>query len=247
MPARLSFALLVIAMHVTVAGMMKPTDEMTPEELERQRLTEGALAVAEEQSLQPRPTRRYAPNGDTVDAQAFLESLGQSTLRCSACELVAVKFEQAIDGELVAGWAANTSAERAEALRTTMPKRACGKMKRMQIAMDGAEDSLKYVDLTHGTEADMVAADFGAMGLQHRETVRTLCSVLAKMDPEPIVSQMEHILQQKPGLRLDQIDLRDAICIELLGECTGKPTLALEPTFTFNKMDPKPEQPKQEL
>ena len=175
MPARLSFALLFIAVHAAVAGVISK-DEMTPEQLERQRLTEGALADAEEQSLMPRPKRRHAPNGDTLDAQDFLESIGQSTLRCSACELVAVKFQKAIDEELVAGWAGNTSVERATALRTTLPKRACAKMKRMAIAMEGEEVSLKYVDLTEGTEADLVAGDFGAMGLQHRETVRTLCS-----------------------------------------------------------------------
>ena len=172
---RLSLALLLVAVHVTVAGVIS-TEEMTPEQLERQRLTEGALADAEELALQPRPKRRHAPNGDTLDAQDFLESMGQSTLRCSACELVAVKFEKAIDAELLAGWAGNTSAERATALRATLPKKACAKMKRMLIAMEGEEASLKYVDLTAGTEADMVAADFGAMGLQHRETVRTLCS-----------------------------------------------------------------------
>ena len=175
MPARLSFALLFIAVHAAVAGVISK-DEMTPEQLERQRLTEGALADAEEQSLMPRPKRRHAPNGDTLDAQDFLESIGQSTLRCSACELVAVKFQKAIDEELVAGWAGNTSVERATALRTTLPKRACAKMKRMAIAMEGEFASLKYVDLTEGTEADLVAGDFGAMGLQHRETVRTLCS-----------------------------------------------------------------------
>ena len=123
-----------------------------------------------------RPKRRRAPNGDTLDAQEFLESIGQSTLRCSACELVAAKFEKAIDEELVAGWSGNTSAERAEALRTTLPKRACAKMKRMAIAMEGDEANLKYVDLTEGTDADFAAGDFGAMGLQHRETVRALCS-----------------------------------------------------------------------
>ena len=51
--------------------------------------------------------------------------------------------------------------------------------------------------------------------------VRTLCSVLAKMDPEPMVSQFEHSLKQKPGVRLDQLNLRDEICIALLGECSG--------------------------
>ena len=175
MPARLTFALLLIAVHAALGGVIT-TDEMTPEQLERQRLTESALVDAEQESLMPRPKRRHAPNGDTLDAQDFLESMGQSTLRCSACELVAVKFEKAIDAELVAGWAGNTSVERATALRTTLPKRACAKMKRMAIAMEGEEAALKYVDLTKGTEADLVAGDFGAMGLQHRETVRTLYS-----------------------------------------------------------------------
>ena len=174
--ARLSCALLLVAAHVAVAGVISK-NEMTPEHLERQRQTESALADAEEQLAGAmRPKRRHAPNGDTLDAQEFLESIGQSTLRCSACELVAVKFEKAIDAELLAGWAGNTSAERATALRATLPKKACAKMKRMLIAMEGEEASLKYVDLTTGTEADMVAADFGAMGLQHRETVRMLCS-----------------------------------------------------------------------
>ena len=174
--ARLSSALLLVAAHVAVAGVISK-DEMTPEQLERQRRTEGALADMEEQlAAAMRPKRRRAPNGDTLDAQEFLESIGQSTLRCSACELVAAKFEKAIDEELVAGWAGNTSAERAEALRTTLPKRACAKMKRMAIAMEGDEASLKYVDLTEGTDADFAAGDFGAMGLQHRETVRALCS-----------------------------------------------------------------------
>ena len=165
----------------TVVGQLIPCEHsmLTArlQQLERQRRTEGALADMEEQlAAAMRPKRRRAPNGDTLDAQEFLESIGQSTLRCSACELVAAKFEKAIDEELVAGWAGNTSAERAEALRTTLPKRACAKMKRMAIAMEGDEASLKYVDLTDGTDADFAAGDFGAMGLQHRETVRALCS-----------------------------------------------------------------------
>ena len=230
MPARLRFsiALLLISRHAAVVGAKTPAkEELTPGELERKRFTEAALVEAEEQQrlATPQPARRHAPNGDTLDAQDFLESLGEPTLRCSACELVAVKFEQAFkDEELVTGWAANTSAERATALRATLPKRACAKIKRMKIAIDGEEVSLKYVDVTNGTPADVVAADLGAMGLEHRETVRTLCTVLAKMDPEPMVSQIEQLMQQKPGIRLDQINLRDAICVELLGECSSAAT-----------------------
>ena len=55
------------------------------------------------------------------------------------------------------------------------------------------------------------------------------------MDPEPMVSQFEHSLKQKPGLRLDQLDLRDEICIALLGECSNEASSAHEPLFTFEK------------
>ena len=65
--------------------------------------------------------------------------------------------------------------------------------------------------------------------------VRTLCSVLAKMDPEPMVSQFEHSLKQKPGVRLDQLNLRDEICIALLGECSNEASAAHEPIFSFEK------------
>ena len=65
--------------------------------------------------------------------------------------------------------------------------------------------------------------------------MRTLCSVLAKMDPEPMVSQFEHSLKQKPGVRLDQLNLRDEICIALLGECSNEASAAHEPIFSFEK------------
>ena len=56
----------------------------------------------------PAPTR-YAPNGHTLDAADFLSELGERSLRCSACELVAERMDYMIP-LLVRTWPTRSSA-----------------------------------------------------------------------------------------------------------------------------------------
>jgi hypothetical protein len=83
----------------------------------------------------PAPTR-YAPNGHTLDAADFLSELGERSLRCSACELVAERMDYMIP-LLVRTWPTRSSAERAKMLRAMLVQRGCKQIDAMHVALMG--------------------------------------------------------------------------------------------------------------
>ena len=80
----------------------------------------------------PAPTR-YAPNGHTLDAADFLSELGERSLRCSACELVAERMDYMIP-LLVRTWPTRSSAERAKMLRAMLVQRGCKQIDAMHVS-----------------------------------------------------------------------------------------------------------------
>jgi len=108
----------------------------TPEETNARRHAqevEGQWNVV--RGKEPAPTRD-APNGDTLDAAVFLSELGERSMRCSACELVAEKMDDVIP-LLVKTWPMRSSPERTRLLRATLLQRGCKQFDTMHVALMG--------------------------------------------------------------------------------------------------------------
>ena len=111
----------------------------------------------------PAPTR-YAPNGHTLDAADFLSELGERSLRCSACELVAERMDYMIP-LLVRTWPTRSSAERAKMLRAMLVQRGCKQIDAMHVALTG----------DHGCAATLFESPFAG---------------LAPHEPTPVAAQV---------------------------------------------------------
>ena len=165
---RLSIALLLLALEATLAFDPKlqaivdaedaadlateaaaMREQLTPEEMQAQRLAQEAVAKLEAEEVRKAvageeavPTR-YAPNGDSLDAADFLAELGERSMRCSACEMVAEKLDDVIP-LLVKRWPEWNSAERAKHLRPAFVQRGCKQFDTMQVALIGEDGCVPH-------------------------------------------------------------------------------------------------------
>ena len=61
--------------------------------------------------------------------------------------------------------------------------------------------------------------------VEQAEHVHRLCRILAKNDVAALVSQMETWQQQEEGRELRDINMREEVCVQLLGECEAEATV----------------------
>ena len=155
------------------------------------------------------------------DARSHLTDLGEESLRCSACTLVASQFDDAMDSKLLKAWAGWTTEQRITKLRGTFRKRACPAIGEMQIAQLGDKGDRKFADFNELMKKGGTMSNLN-MGEEQKKAVRTLCDLVAKGEMSALVARMESALQSKKGRkkrRLADLRMQEVVCEGLLGTC----------------------------
>ena len=156
------------------------------------------------------------------DARSHLDSLPESA-RCSACELVASKMENAIASPaIVKAWKDWTTAQRISKLKAAFSKHACPKFDDMQICSVG--DPPKFGDFKELMQKGGTLSKL-SMGAEQKDKVQTLCTLLAeKTEVSALVAHIEAALQppkrkRAKARRLVDLRMREEMCQGLLGTC----------------------------
>ena len=106
------------------------------------------------------------------DARSYLVKLGGESLRCSACELVADKVEEAIAAPSFAkGWKEWTTEQRVSKLKASLRKK-CPKFQDMMIARTGSPPV--YGDFQELMNKQSELTDL-SMGITEKNDVHKLC------------------------------------------------------------------------
>ena len=160
-----------------------------------------------------------------ADAQSHLESLGVEPTRCSACEIVATKFDDAIASpKLIKGWKEWTTEQRVSKLKAAFGK-ACPKIENMQVCKYG--NPPKFGDFQELLSKGGGMSDL-SMGPEQRRTVQTLCEQLStKNEVTRVVRLIEEALEPpskgskttRKRRRLVDLRMRAEVCQRLLGTC----------------------------
>ena len=154
------------------------------------------------------------------DAPVYLKSMGEESLRCSACEIVASMIEEkVITSKLIKGWSAWTTEQRVNKLRTTITKKACPPIGDKQIALMGEEGERTFGDFNEMMQKGGTMSNLN-MGPEQSKKVFVLCEAVAKSEVSLLVARLETLTTQKKGKkRLADIKMVDEVCKELLGTC----------------------------
>lgn len=157
------------------------------------------------------------------DARSYLRALGEDSLRCTACTLVAAKMDDAIDSKLLKSWAGLTTEERIKKMRSAFSKRACPQIDDIQVAIMGETGKRKYVDFQEAMKQGGSLSEVN-MGPEQKVQVRTLCELVAKGGMTELVGRLEAVLQpkgkkKKKAPRLADIRMQAEVCEGMLGTC----------------------------
>ena len=155
------------------------------------------------------------------DAHSHLIALGEESLRCSACELVASKMDDAIDSKLLKSWGGIGREERVLKLRRAFAKRACAPIADMQIALLGEPGGRRFDDFNVLMKKGGGMSNL-SMGPEQREMVQKLCNLFVKVETAALVELIEDALaSSKKGKRrrLADLRMRDLVCQGMLRTC----------------------------
>ena len=155
------------------------------------------------------------------DVQSHLNGLGEDSLRCSACELVASKMDDAIDSKLLKSWSSFTSEDRASKLRRAFQKRACAPIADLQIAQLGEEGNRRFDDFNVLMKKGGAMSNL-SMGPEQRQLVQKLCTLFAKSEMVGLVERIESALATKSRgkrRRLADLRMKEFVCQDMLRTC----------------------------
>ena len=161
-----------------------------------------------------------------ADALDTLASLGVEPTRCSACEMVAAKFEDAIAApKIISGWKDWTTEQRVSKLKVALT-RACKKIDDLQVCKYG--NPPKFADFQELMSKGGTLSDL-AMGPEQKTAVQSLCTQLStKNEVARIVGRIEVALEppskgnkkaNKARRRLVDLSMRVEMCQGLLSTC----------------------------
>ena len=134
------------------------------------------------------------------DTQKHLTSLGEESMRCSACNLVADKVESSISSDFVREWYDLTRPQRVARLRAQLMSKNCPKIDKMQIAMEGFEPNRKLGDFNELIKKGGTLQNLQT-GPEQKEKVGRLCMLVAGHEVDALVSRMEAATAKKKGTR----------------------------------------------
>ena len=152
----------------------------------------------------------------SADIQEYLKGLGESSMRCSACELVAKRVDDAIDSTFLKGWKTWTTETRAKKLKSKLSK-TCPAFESMQIALMGDIGVRTFIDFQEAMQKGGTLTNL-QMGATEGEKVKTVCNMLASEQSTALVQVLETFIKQKRR-RLADVQWRTAVCETLLGAC----------------------------
>ena len=157
---------------------------------------------------------------------SYLASLGAEPTRCSACDMVATKFDEVLaKPNLIRGWREWTTEQRVSKLKAALGK-VCPKFDAVQVCKHGWPP--KYADFQDLMSKGGSMSGL-SMGPEQKREVQALCEQLSTKDEVArIVGRIEVALEppskgsrkaHKARRRLIDLSMRVEMCQGLHGTC----------------------------
>jgi len=151
--------------------------------------------------------------GSSVQDQ--LEALGEESLRCTGCEMIADALYASLDSKIAKSFKGWNTDERVANVGKAMRK-ACKRVKEDQVAIVGEQGERKFGSFQKLMSQGGTLSNL-SMGPESAKALHSICIDFLKAHLEELVGRMSKVKR----MRVLDFQLKGAMCQEMLPACAA--------------------------